>query len=124
MLSDIRKNHAAICRKPGEHHVKFLISCILHLGVGLLAVTVGHLGIDIEKPECYWLTLPALIVFYYLFLPIANCAKIPIGIIQPSEPVSLHLTIPVHSALPIDRNMERFGCREKKCVVGIPTGFI
>jgi proton glutamate symport protein len=100
-------------------------------GVGAaIAVTVGHLGIDILK-NLFLLLMTlyvALIVFILLvFLPVALIIKIPIKkFIQAiSEPVSIAFaTTSSDSALPKAlENMERFGVPRKIVSFVIPTGY-
>ncbi len=101
-------------------------------GVGAaIAVTVGHLGIDILKNlVILLLTLYIALIAFLLFvlLPIAlYVAKIPIKkFIQAiKEPVSIAFaTTSSDSALPIAlENMERFGVPRKIVSFVIPTGY-
>ncbi|NMD29414.1 MAG: cation:dicarboxylase symporter family transporter, partial [Bacteroidetes bacterium] len=101
-------------------------------GVGAaIAVTVGHLGIDILKNlVILLLTLYVALIAFLLFvlLPIAlYVAKIPIKkFIQAiREPVSIAFaTTSSDSALPIAlENMERFGVPRKIVSFVIPTGY-
>jgi proton glutamate symport protein len=101
------------------------------LWVGAIAVTVGHLGIDILKNlVILLLTLYVALIAFLLFvlLPIAlYVAKIPIKkFIQAiREPVSIAFaTTSSDSALPIAlENMERFGVPRKIVSFVIPTGY-
>ena len=101
------------------------------LGVGAaIAVTVGHLGIDILK-NLFLLLITlyiALIVFILIvLLPIALFIKIPIRkFIQAiREPVSIAFaTTSSDSALPKAlENMEKFGVPRKVVSFVIPTGY-
>ncbi|MEO7444525.1 MAG: cation:dicarboxylase symporter family transporter [Ferruginibacter sp.] len=101
-------------------------------GVGAaIAVTVGHLGIDILKNLLLLLvTLYLALAFFLLFIlfPIAlYVAKIPIKkFIQAiKEPVSIAFaTTSSDSALPSAlENMERFGVPRKIVSFVIPTGY-
>ncbi len=100
-------------------------------GVGAaIAVTVGHLGIDILKNLLLLLiTLyVALIAFILLvFLPVAMIIKIPIRKFMKaiSEPVSIAFaTTSSDSALPKAlENMEKFGVPRKIVSFVIPTGY-
>lgn len=100
-------------------------------GVGAaIAVTVGHLGIDILK-NLFLLLMTlyvALIVFILLvFLPVALIIRIPIKkfILAISEPVSIAFaTTSSDSALPKAlENMEKFGVPRKIVSFVIPTGY-
>jgi proton glutamate symport protein len=100
-------------------------------GVGAaIAVTVGHLGIDILK-NLFLLLLTlymALIAFILVvFLPVALIIKIPIRkFIQAiREPVSIAFaTTSSDSALPKAlENMEKFGVPRKIVSFVIPTGY-
>jgi proton glutamate symport protein len=100
-------------------------------GVGAaIAVTVGHLGVDILKNLLLLLiTLYiALIAFIFLILlPIALIIKIPIKqfIAAIKEPVSIAFaTTSSDSALPkAMENMEKFGVPRKVVSFVIPTGY-
>ncbi|MBP1619214.1 MAG: sodium:dicarboxylate symporter [Bacteroidetes bacterium] len=100
-------------------------------GVGAaIAVTVGHLGIDILKNLLLLLlTLYlALMVFVLLVLvPVALWNKIPIRqfIKAAKEPVSIAFaTTSSDAALPIAmENMNRFGVSKKVVSFVIPTGY-
>jgi proton glutamate symport protein len=100
-------------------------------GVGAaIAVTVGHLGIDILK-NLFLLLITlyiALIVFIlFVLLPIAKYIRIPIRnyIKAISEPVSIAFaTTSSDSALPKAlENMEKFGVPRKIVSFVIPTGY-
>lgn len=100
-------------------------------GVGAaIAVTVGHLGIDILK-NLFLLLMTlyiALIVFILIvFVPVALIIKIPIKkyIQAISEPVSIAFaTTSSDSALPKAlENMEKFGVPRKIVSFVIPTGY-
>ena len=100
-------------------------------GVGAaIAVTVGHLGIDILVNLLKLLVTlyVALIVFILgVLLPIAKIIKIPIRqfVKAISEPVSIAFaTTSSDSALPkAMENMERFGVPRKIVSFVIPTGY-
>lgn len=100
-------------------------------GVGAaIAVTVGHLGVDILK-NLFLLLITlyiALIVFLLLvLLPIAKYIRLPIRqfIRAISEPVSIAFaTTSSDSALPkAMENMEKFGVPRKVVSFVIPTGY-
>lgn len=100
-------------------------------GVGAaIAVTVGHLGIDILK-NLFLLLLTlyiALIAFILVvFLPVALIIKIPIRKFMQAirEPVSIAFaTTSSDSALPKAlENMEKFGVPRKIVSFVIPTGY-
>lgn len=100
-------------------------------GVGAaIAVTVGHLGIDIlvNLLKLLITLYVALIVFILgVLLPIAKIIKIPIRqfVKAISEPVSIAFaTTSSDSALPkAMENMERFGVPRKIVSFVIPTGY-
>ena len=100
-------------------------------GVGAaIAVTVGHLGIDILKNLFLLLATlyVALIIFLLLvLLPVARYIRLPIKkFIQAiSEPVSIAFaTTSSDSALPkAMENMEKFGVPRKIVSFVIPTGY-
>lgn len=100
-------------------------------GVGAaIAVTVGHLGIDILKNLALLLIslYVALLAFILIvFLPIALYIKLPLKkfIEAIKEPVSIAFaTTSSDSALPLAlENMERFGVPRKIVSFVIPTGY-
>ncbi len=108
-----------------------LIMYFAPFGVGAaIAVTVGHLGVDILKNLLLLLfTLYAALVVFVLciLLPIALLAKIPIKqfIKAIKEPVSIAFaTTSSDSALPKAlENMEKFGVPRKIVSFVIPTGY-
>jgi len=100
-------------------------------GVGAaIAVTVGHLGIDIltSLAKLLFTLYAALIVFLgAVLLTIALVLKIPVRqfIKAVSEPVSIAVgTTSAESALPIAmENMEKFGVPRKIVSFVLPTGY-
>ncbi len=129
-----KKPMLAFSESLAEAMFKFtnIIMYFAPFGVGAaIAVTVGHLGIDILKNLALLLiTLYiALIVFIlFILLPIAMwVAKVPIKkFIQAiKEPVSIAFaTTSSDSALPKAlENMERFGVPRKIVSFVIPTGY-
>lgn len=100
-------------------------------GVGAaIAITVGHLGIDILKNLALLLVslYVALLVFILIvFIPIALYIKLPLKkfIAAIKEPVSIAFaTTSSDSALPLAlENMERFGVPRKIVSFVIPTGY-
>ncbi|MEI6948714.1 cation:dicarboxylase symporter family transporter [Paraflavisolibacter sp. H34] len=100
-------------------------------GVGAaIAVTVGHLGLDILKSLFFLLATLylALIAFILLvLLPVALLVKIPVKkfIKAVSEPVSIAFaTTSSESALPkAMENMEKFGVPRKIVAFVLPTGY-
>lgn len=97
---------------------------------GAIAVTVGHLGVDIlfSLVKLLMTLYVALIVFLGLVLgTIAYLTKIPIKqfIKAVSEPVSIAFaTTSSESALPIAmENMEKFGVPRKIVSFVLPTGY-
>ena len=97
---------------------------------GAIAVTVGHLGIDILLSLAHLLVTlyVALIVFLgVVLMSIAYFMKIPIRqfIRAVSEPVSIAFaTTSSESALPIAmENMEKFGVPRKIVSFVLPTGY-
>ncbi|MCZ2223268.1 MAG: cation:dicarboxylase symporter family transporter [Chitinophagales bacterium] len=100
-------------------------------GVGAaIAVTVGHLGIDIliSLAKLLFTLYAALIVFLGgVLLSVALIIKIPIKkfIQAVSEPVSIAFaTTSSESALPIAmENMEKFGVPRKMVSFVLPTGY-
>jgi proton glutamate symport protein len=100
-------------------------------GVGAaIAVTVGHLGIDILK-NLFLLLITlyiALLVFLFcVLLPIAKYIRLPVKqfVKAISEPVSIAFaTTSSDSALPkAMENMEKFGVPRKIVSFVIPTGY-
>lgn len=129
-----KKPMLAFAESLAETMFKFT-NIIMHFapfGVGAaIAVTVGHLGIDILKNLALLLiTLYIALIVFLLFvlLPIAIwVAKVPIKkFIQAiKEPVSIAFaTTSSDSALPKAlENMERFGVPRKIVSFVIPTGY-
>lgn len=101
------------------------------VGVGAaIAVTVGHLGLDILGSLLkLLLTLYAALIFFIgvVLFSIAYFMKIPVKqfISAVSEPVSIAFaTTSSESALPIAmENMEKFGVPQKIVSFVIPTGY-
>jgi proton glutamate symport protein len=101
------------------------------IGVGAaIAVTVGHLGIDILASllKLLFTLYGALIVFIFVVLvPVALIAKVPIAkfIKAISEPVSIAFaTTSSESALPkAMENMEKLGVPRKVVAFVLPTGY-
>lgn len=135
LLSERKKKPMlAFAESLAETMFKFT-NIIMHFapfGVGAaIAVTVGHLGIDILKNLALLLiTLYIALIVFLLFvlLPIAIwVAKVPIKkFIQAiKEPVSIAFaTTSSDSALPKAlENMERFGVPRKIVSFVIPTGY-
>ncbi len=108
-----------------------LVMYFAPFGVGAaIAVTVGHLGIDILKNLALLLVslYAALLVFILIvFVPVALFIKIPIKkfIKAIKEPVSIAFaTTSSDSALPKAlENMEKFGVPRKVVSFVIPTGY-
>ena len=135
LLNEHRKKPMLdFCESLAETMFKFtnIVMYFAPFGVGAaIAVTVGHLGIDILKNLLLLLlTLYlALIAFLVLvLLPIAVfVAKVPLGkFIQAiNEPVSIAFaTTSSDSALPKAlENMEKFGVPRKIVSFVIPTGY-
>lgn len=100
-------------------------------GVGAaIAITVGHLGIDILKNLALLLVslyVALLIFILVVFLPIAWYIKLPLKkFVQAiKEPVSIAFaTTSSDSALPLAlENMEKFGVPRKIVSFVIPTGY-
>lgn len=100
-------------------------------GVGAaIAVTVGHLGIDILTSllKLLFTLYGSLVAFMLLvFLPIAYFVKVPIRkfILAVSEPVSIAFaTTSSESALPkAMENMEKLGVPRKIVSFVLPTGY-
>lgn len=121
------------CESLAETMFKFtnIIMYFAPFGVGAaIAVTVGHLGIDILKSLLLLLlTLyGALVVFIAMVLmPIAYFVKVPIRkfIRAVSEPVSIAFaTTSSESALPkAMENMEKLGVPRKIVSFVLPTGY-
>lgn len=135
LLSERKKKPMlAFAESLAETMFKFtnIIMYFAPFGVGAaIAVTVGHLGIDILKNLALLLiTLYIALIVFLLFvlLPIAIwVAKVPIKkFIQAiKEPVSIAFaTTSSDSALPKAlENMERFGVPRKIVSFVIPTGY-
>lgn len=121
------------CESLSEAMFKFtnIIMYFAPIGIGAaMAVTVGHLGIDILKNLAQLvLTLyAALIVFLFgVLLPVALIIKLPIKKFLQAirEPVSIAFaTTSSDSALPkAMENMEKFGVPRKVVSFVIPTGY-
>lgn len=100
-------------------------------GVGAaIAVTVGHLGIDILKNLALLLISLYVALFAFIlivFLPVALYIKLPIKKFLQAikEPVSIAFaTTSSDSALPLAlENMEKFGVPRKIVSFVIPTGY-
>ncbi|WP_346237189.1 dicarboxylate/amino acid:cation symporter [Niabella insulamsoli] len=135
MLSEHRKRPLIeFTESLAETMFKFtnIIMYFAPFGVGAaIAVTVGHLGIDILKNLALLLVTLYLALFAFLFfvlLPVALfIAKIPVKkFIQAiREPVSIAFaTTSSDSALPKAlENMEKFGVPRKIVSFVIPTGY-
>lgn len=128
-----RKPMLSFSESLAETMFKFT-NIIMHFapfGVGgAIAVTVGHLGVDILFSLIkLLLTLYAALVVFVggVLLSIAWFLKIPIGqfIRAVSEPVSIAFaTTSSESALPIAmENMEKFGVPRKIVSFVLPTGY-
>ncbi len=121
------------CEGMAETMFKFtnIIMYFAPLGVGAaIAVTVGHLGIDILTSllKLLFTLYGALIVFLGVVLvPVALIVKVPIRkFIQAiSEPVSIAFaTTSSESALPkAMENMEKLGVPRKIVAFVLPTGY-
>lgn len=134
LLKESRKRPMVeFCESLSETMFKFtnIIMYFAPFGVGAaIAVTVGHLGIDILK-NLFLLLITlylALIAFLLLvLLPVALIIKLPVKkFIQAiREPVSIAFaTTSSDSALPKAlENMERFGVPRKIVSFVIPTGY-
>ena len=129
-----KKSMLAFSESLAETMFKFtnIIMYFAPFGVGAaIAVTVGHLGIDILKNLALLLVTLYLALFAFILvvlLPIAKwVAKIPIKkFIQAiREPVSIAFaTTSSDSALPkAMENMEKFGVPRKIVSFVIPTGY-
>lgn len=134
MLSENRKKPLLqFSESLAETMFKFtnIIMYFAPFGVGAaIAVTVGHLGIDIltSLAKLLFTLYVALIVFLGAVLwVIATVLKIPIKqfIKAVSEPVSIAFaTTSSESALPIAmENMEKFGVPRKIVSFVLPTGY-
>jgi proton glutamate symport protein len=121
------------CESLAETMFKFT-NIIMHFapfGVGAaIAVTVGHLGLDIlgSLLKLLFTLYGALIVFIMVVLvPVAMIAKVPIRkfIKAISEPVSIAFaTTSSESALPkAMENMEKLGVPRKIVAFVLPTGY-
>lgn len=134
MLPDEKKNPMLrFSESLAETMFKFT-NIIMHFapfGVGAaIAVTVGHLGIDILTSllKLLFTLYGSLIVFMFLvFLPIAYLIKLPVRkfIRAVSEPVSIAFaTTSSESALPkAMENMEKLGVPRKIVSFVLPTGY-
>lgn len=128
-----RKPMLAFTESLAETMFKFtnIIMYFAPFGVGAaIAVTVGHLGLDVlgNLFKLLITLYAALIVFLIVvLLPVALIIKIPIKnfIIAISEPVSIAFaTTSSESALPkAMENMERFGVPGKIVSFVLPTGY-
>ena len=135
MLSEHKKKPMLqFAESLAETMFKFtnIIMYFAPFGVGAaIAVTVGHLGVDILKNLGMLLVtlyLALLVFLLFILLPIAVfVARVPIRkFIQAiREPVSIAFaTTSSDSALPIAlENMERFGVPRKIVSFVIPTGY-
>ena len=121
------------CEGMAETMFKFT-NIIMHFapfGVGAaIAVTVGHLGIDILMSllKLLFTLYGALIVFLLVvLLPVAYLAKVPIKkfFLAISEPVSIAFaTTSSESALPkAMENMQKLGVPQKIVAFVLPTGY-
>ena len=134
LLSDVKKKPMLnFAESLAETMFKFtnIIMYFAPFGVGAaIAVTVGHLGIDILQ-NLFMLLITlylALIVFILLvLLPVALLIKLPIRKFVQAirEPVSIAFaTTSSDSALPKAlENMEKFGVPRKIVSFVIPTGY-
>jgi proton glutamate symport protein len=134
LLNDKKKKPMLeFCESLAETMFKFtnIIMYFAPFGVGAaIAVTVGHLGVDILKNLFLLLATlyVALIAFILIvLLPVAYFIKIPIKKFVQAirEPVSIAFaTTSSDSALPkAMENMERFGVPRKVVSFVIPTGY-
>lgn len=134
LLSEEKKRPIlAFAESLAETMFKFT-NIIMHFapfGVGAaIAVTVGHLGIDILTSllKLLFTLYGSLVAFMLLvFLPIAYFVKVPIRkfILAVSEPVSIAFaTTSSESALPkAMENMEKLGVPRKIVSFVLPTGY-
>lgn len=130
---DKRRPMLAFTESLAETMFKFtnIIMYFAPFGVGAaIAVTVGHLGLDVlvNLIKLLLTLYVALIVFLLVvLLPVALIIKIPIKnfIKAISEPVSIAFaTTSSESALPkAMENMERFGVPQKIVSFVLPTGY-
>jgi proton glutamate symport protein len=133
LREDKRKPMLNFCESLAETMFRFtnIIMYFAPFGVGAaIAVTVGHLGLDILKSLFLLLSTlyVALIAFILLvLLPIAMFIKLPIKnfVKAVSEPVSIAFaTTSSESALPkAMENMEKFGVPRKIVSFVLPTGY-
>jgi len=128
-----RKPILNFCESLAETMFKFT-NIIMHFapfGVGAaIAVTVGHLGIDILTSllKLLFTLYGALLVFIFaVLLPVALMFKVPLRkfIKAISEPVSIAFaTTSSESALPkAMENMEKLGVPQKVVSFVLPTGY-
>ena len=130
---DKRKPMLAFAESLAETMFKFtnIIMYFAPFGVGAaIAVTVGHLGLDVLGNLLQLLiTLYAALVVFLLvvLLPVALIVRIPIKsfVKAISEPVSIAFaTTSSESALPkAMENMEKFGVPRKIVSFVLPTGY-
>lgn len=131
--SETKKTVLNFCEGMAETMFKFT-NIIMHFapfGVGAaIAVTVGHLGIDILTSllKLLFTLYGALIVFLgAVLIPVALIVKVPIRkfIKAVSEPVSIAFaTTSSESALPkAMENMEKLGVPRKIVAFVLPTGY-
>jgi proton glutamate symport protein len=128
-----RKPMLNFCESLAETMFRFtnIIMYFAPFGVGAaIAVTVGHLGLDILKSLFLLLSTLylALIAFVLLvLLPVAMLIKLPVKnfVKAVSEPVSIAFaTTSSESALPkAMENMEKFGVPRKIVSFVLPTGY-
>ncbi|MBK8610510.1 MAG: cation:dicarboxylase symporter family transporter [Chitinophagaceae bacterium] len=134
MLSEAKKRPMLdFTESLAETMFKFtnIVMYFAPFGVGAaIAVTVGHLGIDVlfNLLKLLATLYVALIAFILLvFLPVALIIKLPIKqfLRAASEPVSIAFaTTSSESALPIAmENMEKFGVPRKIVSFVLPTGY-
>jgi len=133
LREDKRKPMLNFCESLAETMFRFtnIIMYFAPFGVGAaIAVTVGHLGLDILKSLFLLLSTlyVALIAFILLvLLPVALFIKLPIKnfVKAVSEPVSIAFaTTSSESALPkAMENMEKFGVPRKIVSFVLPTGY-
>jgi proton glutamate symport protein len=133
LREDKRKPMLNFCESLAETMFRFtnIIMYFAPFGVGAaIAVTVGHLGLDILKSLFLLLSTlyVALIAFILLvLLPVAMLIKLPIKnfVKAVSEPVSIAFaTTSSESALPkAMENMEKFGVPRKIVSFVLPTGY-
>jgi proton glutamate symport protein len=130
---DKRKPMLAFAESLAETMFKFtnIIMYFAPFGVGAaIAVTVGHLGLDVlgNLLQLLITLYVALIIFLLVvLLPVALIIKIPIKnfLKAISEPVSIAFaTTSSESALPkAMENMEKFGVPQKIVSFVLPTGY-